>query len=221
MDVNINSETNAPFRQTVIVNNVSLDNPYANVPGGNPFPYFYNPKNPVFPSTPLFQSFIIVPQNLQTPQQYSWNFGIQRQITPSFFASATYIGTHLIHGPNAVELNAGQYIPGNCVAGQYGLTAPGPCSTAANLNFRRRLYLQNPGNTQNLIASLTQTDDGNTQRYNGLLLNATWRKGAFNLAGNYTWSHCTGPAMMVGPVNIGNGMRSSQPPTVRAALDRG
>lgn len=205
MDVNINAATNAPFRQTVIVNGGSLDNPYANVPGGNPFPYFYNPKNPVFPTFPQFQSYIIVPPNLQTPEQYAWNLGIQRQLSPSLFISATYLGSHLIHGPNAIELNPGQYIPGNCVAGQYGLTAPGPCSNANNVDFRRKLYLSNPGNTENLISSLTQTDDGNTQRYNGLLLNATWRKGGLNLSGNYTWSHCTGPAMMASTVNIGNG----------------
>lgn len=207
MDLNINSSTNAPFRQTVITNNVSLDNPYANVPGGNAFPYFYNPKNPVFPTFPLFQSFVIVPQNLQTPQQYSWNLGIQRQFTPSFFASATYVGNHLIHAPNSIELNPGQYIPGTCVAGQYGLTAPGPCTPAnnSNLNFRRKLELENPAGTQNLLASLTQLDNGNTTRYNGLLLNGTWRKGALNLSGNYTWSHCTGPALMASTVNIGNG----------------
>lgn len=47
----------------------------------------------------------------------SWNLGVQRQVTQSLFASATYVGTHIIHVVNAVELNPAIYIPGNCSAG--------------------------------------------------------------------------------------------------------
>jgi hypothetical protein len=35
------------------------------------------------------------------------------------------------------DANPPVYITGNCVAGQYGLTAAGPCSTEANVNSRR------------------------------------------------------------------------------------
>ena len=78
------------------------------------------------------------------------------------------------------------------MAGQYGLTAPGPCSNTNNVNQRRLLYLQNPVKSANL-GYMTQLDDGGSQRYNGLLLNMTWRHGrSVNLAGNYTWSDCHG-----------------------------
>ena len=186
----IKYSSQAPFRLTVVTPPTSLDNPYAII-GGNPFPYQFNPKNPVFPTSPAYQGFFPIPPDLRTTEQYSWNLGIQRQLTASLFASATYVGTQLIHTWSSIDLNPAQYVPGNCVAGQFGLTAPGPCSTANNVNNRRLLELTNPS-ASNVLGSMTQLDDGGTQRYNGLLLNATWRKGNINLAGNYTWSNCTG-----------------------------
>jgi Carboxypeptidase regulatory-like domain len=190
-DLHQNSSSQAPFRITVLPGPTgTLDNPFGGI-GGNPFPYQFNPKNPVFPSNIAYQGFYPIPPDLRTTEQYSWNLGIQRQITANFFASATYVGTHLIHTWGAVDLNPAQYIPGNCIAGQYGLTAAGPCTQASNVNNRRLLELTNPS-AGNILGSVTQTDDGGTQRYNGLLLNANWRKGSVNLGGNYTWSHCTG-----------------------------
>src|SRR5205085_6757653 len=186
-----NTSSVAPFRLTVLPTVVSLDNPF---PSGSPFPYNFDSAHPVFPTTPLYQGFLPIPSDLKTTEQYSWNLGIQRQLTRSLFASATYVGTHLIHAWNAIELNPGLFIPGNCTAGQYGLTAPGPCTQSTNVNQRRLLLLANPNapNVQTL-GSITQLDDGGTQRYNGLLLNARLRLGQrLNLDGNYTWSHCNG-----------------------------
>jgi len=166
---------------------VSLDNPWATYPGGNPFPYNYNKSNPVFAP---YGSYLPVPDNMKTHVEYSWNLGIQRQFNPSWFAAATYLGSHIIHIWNAVELNPAVYIPGNCSAGQYGLTASGPCTSAANVNQRRILNMEYPG-TQ--LSYITQYDDGGTQGYNGLLLTSTWRLHSnVNLNTNYTWSHCIG-----------------------------
>ena len=64
MDINEDTSVDAPFRETIVTPPVSLDNPYANIPGGNPFPYVFNPKNPIFPSNPPFQGFLLIPQNL-------------------------------------------------------------------------------------------------------------------------------------------------------------
>ena len=189
-DLHQNTSSVAPFRLTVVTG-TNLDNPYGTAPGSNPFPYTFNPKNPVFPTSPSYQGFFPIPPDLQTTRQYSWNLGIQRQVTKELFASATYVGTHLIHTWSAIDLNPGQFIPGNCVPGQYGLIKPGACSNADNVNQRRLLELTNPA-AGNILGSMTQLDDGGTQRYNGMLLNATWRKGNVNLAGNYTWSHCIG-----------------------------
>src|SRR5262249_51262762 len=131
----------APFRLTVTPSVVSLDNPF---PAGSPFPYNFDSSHPTFPSDPLFQGFLPIPADLKTTEQYSWNLGIQRQVTPNLFLSAAYVGTHLIHTWSAIDLNPGMFIPGNCVAGQYGLTAPGPCTQSNNINQRRLLLLANP-----------------------------------------------------------------------------
>jgi hypothetical protein len=191
MDVHQNTSSSAPFRLTVQTVGNNLDNPY---PLGNPFPYNFDPAHPVWPSSPDYQGFYPIPSNLKTTAQYSWNLGIQRQVTPGLFMSATYVGSRLIHTWTAIELNPGVFIPGNCGPGQYGLVAPGPCTQSGNINQRRLLNLTNPtARNVNTLGSLTQLDDGGTQSYHGLLLNARLRLSErLSLDGNYTWSHCIG-----------------------------
>ena len=191
MDLHQNTSSSAPFRLTIQNVGSSLDNPF---PSGSPFPYNFDPAHPVWPSSPNYQGFYPIPPNLKTTQQYSWNLGIQSQVTPALFVSATYVGSHIIHSWTAVELNPGMYIPGNCAPGQYGLTFPGPCTQFGNIDQRRLLNLAKPSaQNVNTLGSLTQLDDGGTQSYHGLLLNARWRLGErMSLDGNYTWSHCIG-----------------------------
>lgn len=185
-----------PFGLTEVQSGVTLANPY---PGGDPFPYVFNRNSPTYPSpaqipclaTTCPPTFLPIPSNLKTAEQYSWNFAVQRQIKPSLFVSATYIGSHIIHTFDSVELNPALYIPGNCVAGQYGLTAPGLCTQASNINQRRVLNLARPNEPP--LANITSYDDSGTQGYNGLLLSTRWRlNNQVNLNANYTWSHCIG-----------------------------
>ena len=135
--------------------------------------YTYNAKNPTF--TP-YGSYLPVPPDMKTTSQYSWNLGIQRQMTPSWFLSGTYVGTHLTHIWNAFELNPALFLGlGPCTLN----TATGPvtystCSTASNVNQRRLLNLANP---QANLGYLTLYDDGGTSGYNGLLLDTRIRAG--------------------------------------------
>jgi len=188
-NLHLNTSSVSPFRLTVITNGVSLDNPWAGYPGGNPFPYNFNPSSPVY--TP-YGGYLPVPEDMKTHVQYTWNAGIQRQMTPDLFLSGTYLGSHIIHIWNALELNPALNLGfGPCTL----TTATGPvsypvCTTAANLNQRRLLNLANP---QANIGYMTQYDDGGTQGYNGLLLDMRWRHGQnLNVSANYTWSHCIG-----------------------------
>src|SRR5207244_2548402 len=121
-DLHLNTSSVSPFRLTVITNGITLDNPWAGYPGGNPFPYNYDPKNPTF--TP-YGSYLPVPPDMKTTTQYSWNLGIQRQMTPSWFVGGTYVGTHLTHIWNAFELNPALFLGlGPCTLN----TAIGPVS---------------------------------------------------------------------------------------------
>ncbi len=212
----INNEATPPFRLLVTETSVNLDNPWANYPGGDPYPYNYNKNNPVFPSG---SSYLPVPSNWKTSEQYSWNAVIQRQISRSWFASATYLGTHIIHVVSAVEVNPAEYIPGNCAAGQYGLTTAGLLHAIGQPSLNRRvLNLAEPG-TQ--LGYMTQYDDGSTQSYNGLQLATTWRlQNNLNLNANYTWSKCIG-IVLVNLLNPGqNYIHSGYGNTIPGANDR-
>jgi hypothetical protein len=185
-----NEDNVAPFAGDTTVNGpIPLAAPWSTTPGGDPFPYNSTPPIGKFPVGAVY---VPVPPNIKTTKVYSWNAGIQRQLTSRWFTSASYVGSHTIHLWDNVEYNPPVYIPGNCVAGQYGLTAPGACSTVGNVNARRILYLANPVAAQG-FSNLTAYDDGGTAGYNGMILTTQWRAtSSVNINANYTWSHCIG-----------------------------
>ena len=200
-DLHANTSTVQPWALTVLQSAINLDNPWKTYPGGDPFPYVYNPSAPQ--AFKPYGSYQPVPSDIDNTGQYSWNFGIQRQMTPDLFVSGTYIGTHLIHLWAQFELNPPQWLGlGPCTLN----TGTGPvfypvCSTAANENQRRILNLANPAAN---FGYITQYDDGGTQGYNGMLLNMRWRHGQnFNVNANYTWSHCIGLNASSSTVNPG------------------
>jgi hypothetical protein len=89
-------------------------------------------------------------------------------------------------------LNPQIYIPGTCVAGQYGLTAPGNCSStsAANTAARRLLTILNPAAGPS-YSTIAYVDGGSTASYNALLVSAQHRMSKnFSVLANWTWSHC-------------------------------
>jgi len=224
-DVHQNTSTVAPFRNTVNrAGPINFDNPYGDFPGGNPFPFTFDRAHATFPTFPLYQGFYPFQPDIKTTQQYSWNLAIQRQVTPSLFTSATYVGTQIIHIWNAIDLNPAVLIPGVPIQGTPGVTVTAAqcaalqANCSSNIDQRRILQLTNPSGAANLLGNMTGFDDGGTQRYNGLLLTATWRKGDINLSGNYTWSHCIG-LPVVAQINIG-GSYPHQPYQNNGPVDR-
>lgn len=183
--------THAPFTFPVSLPQPAggLSDPYAGATTSNPYPL----PNPL-PSNvqfPLFGTglgnFKLNPKPTYMEQ---WNLSFQKQISADWLASATYLGNRTVHLEIGEPYNPAIFIPGNCVAGQYGLTAAGPCSNTSNTNYRRVLYLANPTKAQ-LYAGVTGFGDGASANYNALLVSIQRRfQHNYTVLANYTWSHC-------------------------------
>ena len=187
-----------------------LSNPWAGYPGGDPFVNNSGTAKSFgfFPSAGVYA---VSDPNLKSPQVNTWNLSIQRQMG-SWLISGSYIGNHTAHLWSSRELNPQVYIPGQCVAGQYGLTKPGACSTTANAASRSLLTLLNPtaGPSYTTIAYL---DAGATSSYNAMLLSAQHRLSHnFSMNANWTYSHCLADPStteITGPVYVDPNNRSA------------
>jgi hypothetical protein len=179
--------TNAPIGTNIDTPNPvgGLSDPWRAYPGGNPFPQ--NGKA-FFPTAGVYVNMPIDPKPTYVA---NWNVSYQRQLPGSWLVSVSYLGNKTTHlWSDRGETNPATYIPGNCAAGQYGLTAAGACSTTSNTNFRRRYYLLNP-TLGAAYASVNTMDDGAVAHYNGLLLSLQHRfANNFTFNANYTDSYC-------------------------------
>ena len=213
-----NENNVAPFSGDTTVNGpIPLDDPWRGYPGGDPFPYIFDPTHARYTVGAVYMPLA---HNLKTPKIYTWNLAVQRQINKNLFVSASYVGTQAIHLWDNIELNPGVFMGlGSCTIN----TATGPvtypvCSTTGNVNQRRVLNLQNPQAALD-ISNLTAFDDGATTSYHGMILSTQWRATKnVNLNANYTWSHCIGDA------NVGGSIPNPGQNYVHAAnraLDRG
>jgi hypothetical protein len=179
--------TNAPIGTNIDTQNPigGLSDPWQGYPGGNPFPQ--NGKA-FFPTAGIYVNMPIDPKPTYVA---NWNVTYQRQLFGGWMGSVSYLGNKTTHlWSDRGEVNPAIYVPGNCTAGQYGLTAPGPCSTTDNTKFRRRFYLANP-TLGGAYASVNTMDDGAVAHYNGLLLSLEHRLAHnFIFNANYTDSNC-------------------------------
>ena len=165
---------------------LSFADPWSGVQGGNPFPGSFGPTTPFI----LHGNYVPMDPNAKATTVYSWNFSLQHQFGPSWLVTASYLGTQTIHIWGTEQLNPGVYIPGNCSAGQFGLTKDGACSTTTNTDFRRLATLSKPSEGQ-FLSYVDMFDSGGTSSYNALLFSAQKRLSrGVSVNANYTWSHC-------------------------------
>ena len=126
----------SPWGSTITLSSPpgGLSNPFQSYPGGNPFPSPVPPaSNQVFPTS---GAFFDIPLGLQPTYVQEWDLSYQRQLAANWLLSLSYLGSKTTHQWDQTEENPGAFIPGTC-SGK-------PCSSTANLNQRRVLYLQNP-----------------------------------------------------------------------------
>jgi hypothetical protein len=192
----VNSADAPPFGGTEMWAG-QFSNPYASNVGGNIFPYTVD-KNAPFATS---GTYIYPPTNLKTTSVNQWNLVVQRQVGRDWLLSASYLGSESEHLWASYQENPSVFIPGNCVAGQYGLTAAGPCSPAGDSNqlARRAFTLAGYPGAAKYYGYVERLDSGGTASYNGMVLEAKKRlsKG-LQINANYTWSHC------IGDLSIGN-----------------
>jgi hypothetical protein len=177
-----------------------FSNPWANVPGGNPFPLPPPGKDVPFP---LANAEAFLPPNIHSPSVKQWNASVQHRLSDNWVLSVSYLGNETSHLWIGNEINPAVYIPGTC-SGK-------PCSSTSNTQARRVLSLLNPAAGQ-YYSQMTFGDDGISANYNGLLTSVEHRFAQnYTLLMNYTWSKCLGVAPVT---SLGTGVMQD-PNTVR------
>jgi len=162
-------------------------NPWQGFALGNPFPYTVSP-GVIF--TPRGQ-FITTPYNLPTPNVYSWNVSVQRQLGATWIATASYIGSRVMHLYNNVAINPAQLVNGPDVSSGCAATALN-CNAVANTDARRLLSLLNPNEGQ-YVGNMDAWDPSGTQTYHAGLFQLQKRlSNNVSMNANWTWSHCIG-----------------------------
>ena len=167
-----------PNGNNVTATNATLDNPWQGFPGGDPFPIVPGPSM----QFPNFSIYTTAPYSSPAAYADQWNVSYQRQLGTAWVASANYVANRGRHLPISNETNPAVYIPGTCGAA--------PCSTAANSNQRRRLFLENP-TLGAAYADLVENLNLGESSYKGLLLSLQRRAASgVSVQGNYTLSKC-------------------------------
>jgi hypothetical protein len=178
----------APWAPRVILNDVSLDNPYASYPGGDPFPIPFGKNAPRNATWPLFTTVTALNPDTPNMQVAQWNLSVQRQVGADWMVSASYLGTGTSHMWSLHQLNPAIYMGlGPCVLRGVSYAT---CSTTANTDARRRMNLQYAqygtyfGDVPRIAAEANAS-------YNALLVSVQRRAArGVTISSNYTWSHC-------------------------------
>jgi hypothetical protein len=201
-----------PFGDTIPQSNVNLSDPWATFagvpgltpPGVNPVAVLAKvagigntSKNAPFPT---FSFYVNTVENLNRPfkQMYvnMWNLSVQRQVG-RWLVTANYVGNSTIHMNTSTNANPAVFLglqpctlPVIQADGTVGSQSFPVCSTTANQNQRRVLFLQNPIQGQ-YFANVAQELNSGTASYEGLYLSANKALAhGVSLLANYTWSHC-------------------------------
>jgi Carboxypeptidase regulatory-like domain len=163
-----------------------FSNPWQGYAGGNPFPIVLSDKI----TFPTAGTYVSAPLHVNPTYLNQWNLSIQKQVGRDWLVTGNYLGDSTIHLWTGNQENPAVFMGlGPCVINNVSYST---CSTLANVNQRRLLYLQNPAQGQ-YYAGINQLDDGGTANYNALLVSLQRRlEHGVTILANYTLSHCIG-----------------------------
>ena len=189
----------APWAPRFIRNDVLHADPWADEPGGDPFPVKYGRFIERDQPWPRYATFATTPFDNPNKQVLQWNLSIQRQIGSDWLVTANYLGNGSYHLATRVRGNPAVYVAGkfdangNCsLNGQVVLTGKSgkKCSSNGNRNQRRWISLENQ-ELGEFFGDFERMDASGTASYHGLILSVQRRAASgVTLNGNYTWSHC-------------------------------
>jgi carboxypeptidase family protein len=183
------TSVSAPFESQALRTNVKFDDPWANEPGGDPFPLPYGRDVSRDVPWPLH----LVANGLDTydvpnMQVSQWTLSLQKQVGTDWLLSTSYLGNTTTHLWATQHMNPAVYIPGGPCTLE-GLTF-NPCSSTASTDQRRRFSLENPAFGK-YYGAVPRLDFGGKASYNGLLTSIQRRATrGITVNANYTWSHC-------------------------------
>ena len=163
------ASVNASFATTATSKPAIFTNPYASVPGGNPFPAPQPPPANYFTTTNYQNASYTTfnPATFHVPVTYSFNLAVEQQITKTISARLAYVGSEARHQINPTDINP--------------VWNQGP-------NIGHRIYYST-NQQQNFTNALATTDTGGNSHYNSMQFSLTDRIGSSLTAFfNYTWS---------------------------------
>ena len=160
------ASVNVVFLPTALAD---FSNPYARVPGGNPFPA-PQPPSPSYFTTANYQSSgytTFDPKTYKLPVTYSWNLAVEQQFTGRLSGRVAYVGSRSNH----------QYVPSD-INPTYN---QGP-------SVGKRIYYST-NTLQNYTQPVALTDSGGNAVYHSMQASLQNRMSdGLTLFFNYTWS---------------------------------
>jgi Carboxypeptidase regulatory-like domain/TonB dependent receptor len=196
----LNSNNVSPWAADIIHRTGTLDNPWAGLAGGNPFPFDWR-VTPLFLPGSVFMPFS---ENLNTPYVQQWNLTVEQQLAGRWLASASYVGTQTDQLWNTTAVNPALVLtpqshpslftgPDTCVLEGRAFT---PCNQTTNILQRRELRLWAAQNQPALLAdaalfaNIDELRSDSTADYHSLLLSTRGAYRGVNVDANYTLSKC-------------------------------
>jgi hypothetical protein len=207
----LNSNNVSPWAADIIHRTGTLDNPWAGLPGGNPFPFDWQ-TNAFFAPGSVFIPF---GADLDMTSVQSWNAGVQQQVIDRWLVSANYMGSKSSQLWNTTAVNPALLLTPqshpNLFTGSDTCVLEGvpftPCNQTGNINQRRELRLWAATNDPALLpdarlfSNLDEYRSDSEAYYHGLITSVRGEVANVNLNANYTISKCMSDRINVGVSN--------------------
>jgi hypothetical protein len=207
----LNSNNVSPWAADIIHRTGTLDNPWAGLAGGNPFPFDWR-TNAFFAPGSVFIPF---GNDLDMTRVQSWNLALEQQVGDRWLASASYLGSLSSGLWNTTAVNPVINLtpqshpqlftgPTSCVL--EGVAYP-VCNVTANINQRRELRLWAAQNSPALLAdarlfaNIDEYRSDSSANYHGMVTSIRGEIADVNLRANYTLSKCMSDRVNVGVSN--------------------